>query len=196
MTIDIGTGDGRAILGRAAREPDSLVLGIDANAAAMVESSRRAARPARKGGMANARFILAAAEALPAVLAGRAYLVTVQFPWGSLLGGCVGLDSAIAAGVAALVAPAGELELPLAPSARDRLAGAPADPDELRAVVAETFAGQGLELVVGRPASQADVAASGSTWARRLGSNPTTDRSVVLVRFQRAGSPQSTGMAP
>jgi hypothetical protein len=33
------------VLARAAREPDALVLGIDPDARAMVEASRRAGRP-------------------------------------------------------------------------------------------------------------------------------------------------------
>ena len=44
------------MLDAAAREPATLVLGLDASAAGMVEASRRAAGPARKGGRANAGF--------------------------------------------------------------------------------------------------------------------------------------------
>jgi 16S rRNA (adenine(1408)-N(1))-methyltransferase len=51
----------------------------------MVEASRRAAGPARKGGLDNALFVLAAAEAPPAELWALAARVTVLFPWGSLL---------------------------------------------------------------------------------------------------------------
>jgi 16S rRNA (adenine(1408)-N(1))-methyltransferase len=121
VTIDVGTGDGRAVLDAAARQPTTLVLGLDASAAAMIEASRRAAGPARKGGRPNARFVLAAAENPPAALTGAADLVTVRFPWGSLLRGCVGLDAAVAAGLTRLVGSRGTLELLLAPSARDGL---------------------------------------------------------------------------
>ena len=62
MTIDAGTGDGRAVLAAAAGEPATLVLGLDANAAGMAEASRRAARSGRRGGLPNAAFVLAAAE--------------------------------------------------------------------------------------------------------------------------------------
>ena len=62
----------------------------------MAEASRRAAKPAHKGGQPNVRFILAAAEAPPPALAGIAGLVTVRFPWGSLLRGCLGEDTAVA----------------------------------------------------------------------------------------------------
>jgi len=65
VTIDVGTGDGRAVLETGAAFPASLAIGLDAHAAAMAEASRRAARPALKGGLPNAMFLLAAAEAIP-----------------------------------------------------------------------------------------------------------------------------------
>ena len=187
MTIDIGTGDGRAVLDLAAREPATLVLGLDASAAAMVEASRRAAGPARKGGRPNVRFILAAAEAPPPALAGAADLVTVRFPWGSLLRGCIGLQPAVASGVAGLVAGGGTLELLLAPSARDGLEGVPTEVDEIVAAAAAAFDQLGFEMVVGRAASTEEVAASGSTWAKRLaaGRNGDAGRFATLVRLVR-----------
>ena len=200
MTIDIGTGDGRAVLDAAAREPTTLVLGLDASAAAMIASSRRAAGPARKGGRANVRFILAAAESPPPALVGVADLVTVRFPWGSLLRGCLGLDATVAAGVAALVAPRGTLELLMAPSARDGLEGVPIEVDAIVAAARTAFEPFGLELVAGRAATAQEVAASGSSWAKRLDAGRSRHRSngngngtgdagrvVTLVRFERHG---------
>jgi hypothetical protein len=46
----------------AAERPDTLVIGVDANAAGMAESSRRAAR---RGALPNALFAVAAAEHPP-----------------------------------------------------------------------------------------------------------------------------------
>jgi 16S rRNA (adenine(1408)-N(1))-methyltransferase len=185
VTIDVGTGDGRAVLVTAAREPGTLALGLDAVAAAMAESSRRAAGPARKGGLPNARFLLAAAEAPPRELLGLAHHVSVQFPWGSLLRGCVGADEAAAAGIAGLVAAGGTLELLLAPAARDGLDGVPLESAALVASVAGAFGRHGLTVTVARPASDAEVSASRSTWARRLGALRAPDRAVMLVRLVR-----------
>jgi 16S rRNA (adenine(1408)-N(1))-methyltransferase len=190
VTIDVGTGDGRAVLDAAAREPATLVLGLDASAAAMAEVSRRAAGPARRGGRPNARFLVAAAETPPAAIQGIADLVSVRFPWGSLLRGCVGLDAPAAAGVAALVAPGGTLELLLAPSARDGLDSVPLEVSAVVAGVAAAFDPFGLAVSTGRPASAAEVAGSGSTWAKRLRHGDATgrsgaDRSVTLVRLSR-----------
>jgi len=181
----MGTGDGRAVLAAAAGEPTTLALGIDASGAAMAEASRRAARPARKGGLDNVRFVLAAAESLPPALAGRATLVTVTFPWGSLLRGCVGLDDAVAAGVAGLVALEGCLELLLAPADRDGLEGVPTTAPELVHVVTQTFARHGLELVEGRAATTDEIRNVPSTWARRLLNGGRHARGVTLVRLAR-----------
>jgi 16S rRNA (adenine(1408)-N(1))-methyltransferase len=179
VTIDVGTGDGRAVLAAAAREPTTLVLGLDANASAMAEASRRAARAARKGGLENARFVLAAAEALPPELCGVAARVSVLFPWGSLLRGCLGLDEAVARGVAGLVAPGGELELLLAPAERDGLEGVPTTEAEIVAAASHAFGPFGLEAVVARAATTTEVAATGSSWAKRL------RRSPMLIRLAR-----------
>ena len=196
MTIDVGTGDGRAVLDAAARVPAALVLGLDASAAAMAEASRRAAGPARKGGRPNARFIVAAAEAPPPPLARVADLVTVQFPWGSLLRGCVGLDAAVAAGIAGLVAPGGTLELLLAPSPRDGLEGVPTDAPAIAAAAVRAYEPLGFDLAVGRAATAAEIETSGSTWVKRLAAGRprgamngggTGDRTVTLVRLVRRG---------
>jgi 16S rRNA (adenine(1408)-N(1))-methyltransferase len=184
VTIDLGAGDGRAVLRRATLEPATLAIGVDADAASMAEPSRRAARPARKGGRPNALFVLAAAESLPAELLGLADLVTVHFPWGSLLRGCLGGDARVAAGTAALVKPGGRLELLLAPAPRDRLAGLPTEPSEIIAAVARAFAPFGLGVVEGRQATEAEVRASGSTWAKRLLAGRAADRRVTLVRLR------------
>jgi tRNA G46 methylase TrmB len=83
--VDLGTGDGAAVLHLARRCPRALVIGIDTNASALIEASRRAARAAAKGGLANAAFFAAdAAEALT-VVASRVDELRITLPWGSLL---------------------------------------------------------------------------------------------------------------
>ncbi|HYK95713.1 MAG TPA: hypothetical protein VE011_07620 [Candidatus Dormibacteraeota bacterium] len=190
MTIDVGTGDGRAVIA-AAGDPRTLAIGTDANAAAMAEVSRRAARSTRKRGVPNAVFVLAPAEAPPLAFAGIASLVTIRFPWGSLLRGCLGAEDAVTAGVASLVAPDGSLELLLAPAPKDGIQGLPVEPVEIVRAASHGFHPFGLELVEGRPATDAEVRASRSTWARRLGATASNgggkDRSVTLVRLTRAG---------
>jgi 16S rRNA (adenine(1408)-N(1))-methyltransferase len=62
VTVDLGTGDGRAVLAAARRDPDTLAVGLDANAAAMADASRRATR---RNALPNALFAVAAAEHPP-----------------------------------------------------------------------------------------------------------------------------------
>jgi tRNA G46 methylase TrmB len=62
VAIDLGTGDGRYVLAAAAARPETLVIGLDASAAAMAEASRRAER---RGALPNALFAAAAAEHPP-----------------------------------------------------------------------------------------------------------------------------------
>jgi 16S rRNA (adenine(1408)-N(1))-methyltransferase len=170
VTIDVGTGDGRAVLARAAAEPSALAIGIDASAVAMAESSRRAHRR----GPHNARFFAEAAEVLPGPLAGTGSLVTVSFPWGSLLQGVLGRRPAVLCGIAGLVAPGGALEILVSVTERDRIPGvATLDGDEQDRLTGAWVAA-GLELISLRPASSTEVDASRSSWARRLGDRPVS----------------------
>ncbi len=56
----------------------------------MVRASRRAAASVAQGGLPNARFLVAGLEFLPDELDRYADLVTISFPWGSLLAAAVG----------------------------------------------------------------------------------------------------------
>ncbi len=166
MVADIGTGDGRAVLARARAEPGSLVLGVDAATAAMAETSGRAARR----GPANAMFLAAGAEALAdTALAGRMDLVTVWFPWGSLLRGVLGLDGCALAGIAALPAPGGRIEILASVLPSDRIEGISSLDASLGPGICRAWAAIGIELVSMRLATNDEIAASRSSWARRLG---------------------------
>jgi hypothetical protein len=69
----------------ASRNPDCLVIGVDANVDALRETSRRfAAKPAR-GGLSNTLLGRLALADAPGELAGLADSLTVLLPWGSLL---------------------------------------------------------------------------------------------------------------
>ncbi len=120
----------------------------------MAEASRRAAAPARKGGLPNAVFAVAAAEALPGTLDGVANRVTVNLPWGSLLRGALALDDRAAAGIASLVGPGGAVEMLLAPAPRDRLAEDLSVETRLDGSLAADWAALGLELCEARPATR------------------------------------------
>lgn len=85
VLIDVGTGQGKFVLDAAREDPSRLVVGIDAVAENMSKSARSANANPKKGGVANALFIRAAAEKLPGPFKGLADELTVQYPWGSLM---------------------------------------------------------------------------------------------------------------
>lgn len=176
MIVDLGTGDGRAVLARASAEPGALVFGIDANAAAMAESSRRADRG--RSSSANALFLAAAAEALPGPLGGVASLVTVTLPWGSLLRGVLGLDDVVLRGIASLVAPDGRIEVFAAVTGSDHIDGIDRLDASIAPGVSAAWHAAGLRLVEMRVATEGELRATRSTWARRL-----RDRNVWRIEL-------------
>ncbi|MBI3748559.1 MAG: hypothetical protein HY262_06915 [Chloroflexi bacterium] len=180
MIVDLGTGDGRAVLARAAAEPCAFVIGIDANAAAMAESSRRAARGRGARRLTNTWFGVESAEALPGPLADVASTVTVVMPWGSLLRGVLGLEAAVLVGIASIVAPAGRVEILASVTPKDAFVGLASLDGDAEAVIAGAWAVVGFELVSMRPATAGDLQAARSSWARRLGDR--TAWRIELVR--------------
>lgn len=182
MAADLGTGDGRFVLATATAQPDTLVLGIDASAASMVEASRRASRPVRRGGLPNALFTVAAAESLPHELSESSDAITVHFPWGSLLQGLLRADPVIVGGVARMARAGATVTILLSLTDRDRAIGAPLGEEEVARLVAGCDR-HGLTPVQAQPATREDVAASRSSWGKRLRAGDT--RPCWLLRFKR-----------
>jgi 16S rRNA (adenine(1408)-N(1))-methyltransferase len=165
VVADVGTGDGRAVLARARAEPSTLALGVDAAAIAMAESSRRAARR----GPVNALFLVAGAETLgDTALVGRVDLVTVTFPWGSLLRGVLGSGPSALAGLAALLAPGGRVEVLASVVPSDGIEGVATLDAGCEPQIRRAWAEAGLDLTSMRPATATEIGASHSSWARRL----------------------------
>jgi 16S rRNA (adenine(1408)-N(1))-methyltransferase len=132
--------------------------------------------------------VAAGVEALPAGLTALADLVTVRFPWGSLLRGVLGVDAGVAASIARLVAPGGHLELTLSLVERDRqdTAGEVFGAADIERMTA-SFGALGLILTEARPISAAEVAALPSTWARRLRADDIrAGRPVWRLTFEAA----------
>jgi 16S rRNA (adenine(1408)-N(1))-methyltransferase len=150
----------------------------------MARVSRRAARAEARGGQPNALFVLAGIESPPVELIGRADLVTVLFPWGSLLDGVLGRDPRAMAGLASLVAPGGALDAFVSVEPHDGLADlARSLTDGAR--LADCWAELGLGLVEHRLAGATEIAATGSSWARRLGAANPGGRPVTRFRLTR-----------
>lgn len=179
LVVDLGCGDGRATARLAAREPEALVIGVDANLDAAERVVRRARRAPGKGGVPNLAFVRAAADRLPAALEGRVDELRIDLPWGSLLDGLLSPDPVLVAGIARLLAPGGRLRVVL---------NAGALPDELsqeqaRDRLRETLVACGLTDV--RVDATATWPETG--WGKRLtGGRPLR---VVVAEAGRPATP-------
>ena len=143
----------------ARRRPTVLVIGLDADPTRMRRASAQAP--------GNTRFVVAAAEGLPAELDRAVSELSIYFPWGSLLHSLVGAVVApspgILEGIARMVRPGGTLTALLSITERD--GGTALCPPSI-AVAA--YAGCGLGVTEWRPARPPEVVASDSSWAKRL----------------------------
>jgi 16S rRNA (adenine(1408)-N(1))-methyltransferase len=157
----------------------------------MADASRRAARRPGRGGLPNALFVVAAAEALPPELDGLADRVTVHFPWGSLLRGLVAADPAVMAGLVRVMRLGATLTMLVSATDRDHGAGVGPIGERTLAALAAGYAHHGLAVTRVRPATPADVAAARSTWGKRLGAG--TRRPAWLLE---AGLPGGLPPAP
>jgi 16S rRNA (adenine(1408)-N(1))-methyltransferase len=155
---------------RARANPQELVIGVDADARAMGDASRRAAASARRGGLANAIFIAAAAEQLPGPLAALADEITIALPWGSLLRGLLSVDAQLTAGIAQTLRPGGLLTILISATDRDGAAdGYVLESDDDARDFATRLACAGLHVVGCRRADRSDVETLSSAWGKKLG---------------------------
>jgi 16S rRNA (adenine(1408)-N(1))-methyltransferase len=165
VIIDLGTGDGRAALALAMAEPTTLVIGVDADAASMAETSRRAAR---RRAVPNLLFVLASAEAPPSELLGVADEVRILFPWGSLLRGLLGHDERVARGIAALARPGARVSATISITARDGIGETSELDASAVADLGRALGPAGLRLTGSHRVDRDEVRATRSTWGRRL----------------------------
>jgi len=158
------------VLRRARQFPSELVIGMDADASAMADASRRAASQPRRGGLPNALFLAAPAEELPGPLADSATLVTVALPWGSLLRTFLTPDVEAIQRMSGLLRRGGTFELLVSATDRDAAASGIRlqDANDL-ARLADALEAAGLQLVECRPAIESDVERLSSAWGKRLG---------------------------
>lgn len=111
VILDVGCGDARATARLAAREPDALVVGVDANLDAAERVARRARRAPEKGGLANLALVLAPANRLPAELDGGVDELRIDLPWGSLLTDLLSGDEALLAAITRALASGGRVSI-------------------------------------------------------------------------------------
>jgi SAM-dependent methyltransferase len=184
--VDLGCGDARATARWAAAEPDTLVVGIDANLDAAARVERRARRPREKGGLPNLVLVRASADMLPTELDASVDELRVDLPWGSLLETILASDdSPVVRRLAELLAPGGALRIVVNPRAL---------PDGLSPIAAEARLRRAVESA---GLSDVDVRSTAITpetgWGKRLaGGRPLP----VIVAEARRLSPSSLAASP
>jgi 16S rRNA (adenine(1408)-N(1))-methyltransferase len=172
--VDLGTGDGAYALRVARMHPDHAVIGLDT----MLDHLRGA----RKRHPRNVRFDQADALAWPLGTLPGADLVTINFPYGSLLRGLVEGDPALLQRLDALLGPGSRLAIRVNRSALvatglDPLTG----PDRITATVSQLDGVRVATCTLDRD----DLRAFPSSWAKRLGYGRETG--AVLVEAVRRG---------
>jgi 16S rRNA (adenine(1408)-N(1))-methyltransferase len=183
FVLDLGTGDGKHVLAEARRRPDALVVGLDAGPDAMRRTALRAAAKPARGGTANALFVWAAVEQLPAELTGITEVHSLM-PWGSLLRAFVEPDLAVLRSVAAACSPGAPFLITLNLHAwRPPVAevGETPEPTPASALeeLAPAYARAGWALTSADYLDDAALAALGTSWTKRLGSS--RDELAVLA---------------
>jgi hypothetical protein len=91
VMLDLGTGDGRYVRHLAEKHRDRFVIGLD--------SCRENLREYSRAKLQNVLFVIANAQDLPCELNGLVSHITVNFPWGSLLGSLLAGDGLLLNGL-------------------------------------------------------------------------------------------------
>ena len=159
VLIDLGTGDGRYVQSIAHAQPATFAIGVDACRENLRARSLRTPP--------NALYLIANALALPAELHGAATHLTMNFPWGSLLGALLEGDAAFVERLVALARPGERMRVELRLNAGALAeAGWPLEDGTCRVRQALRAAGLSVEPPVARgPRELRDCP---TTWARRL----------------------------
>jgi 16S rRNA (adenine(1408)-N(1))-methyltransferase len=105
ILLDLGTGDGRYVRTLAARHPDWFIVGVDA--------CRENLRKHSRAKLVNMLFVIASAQALPSEFSGLYSHVTINFPWGSLLGSLLTCDADLMRGLSSVSRPDAQIEIHL-----------------------------------------------------------------------------------
>lgn len=83
--IDLGTGDGLFAWRLAKEEEGAAVIGVDAARESLKEGSARSSKKPARGGAPNAMFLCANVLKLDDTFNNKADVLSVNFPWGTLL---------------------------------------------------------------------------------------------------------------
>jgi 16S rRNA (adenine(1408)-N(1))-methyltransferase len=164
VLVDIGTGDGAFVYQQAKAHPAWLVIGVDACRENLVDISRR--------GLPNALYLIANVEKLPPELTNLTDVITVNFPWGSLLTGLLDGGDNVLTGLSRLARAGARLEMRLNGSAIAK-EGYPFE--AVCTMVRRNSAAHGFRLSRAERVGSATMRSFPSTWAKRLAYGKATE---------------------
>ena len=155
--LDLGTGDGRFVRHMSIQNRQDFFIGLDACRENLRENSRNCP--------ANALYLIASAQSLPAELDRLAAQITINFPWGSLLRSLLEDDTALLDGLVRIARPDVGLTIRLNGGALAE-AGWTLEAGTWR--VYDSLQSAGFQTRRPQPLDAADLRACPTTWARRL----------------------------
>jgi 16S rRNA (adenine(1408)-N(1))-methyltransferase len=163
LHIDLGTGDGKYAVQRARQDPGTAVIALDTCLDHLHGAARRHPH--------NLRFVSHDALSWPIGLFPVASVVTVNFPYGSLLRGLVEGDPGLMNRLDTLLGPGSRLEVRINESA---LVAGELDPVTAPETIVRALCQvPGLRLAR-RAMTQVELRAFPSSWAKRLGYGKAT----------------------
>ena len=185
VTVDLGAGDGAFAWRYARADAERFVVAIDPVRENLREYSAKASKKPERGGAPNLVYVAASVEMLPDDLAGIADEVLITLPWGSLMRGLILGDAVVLDGIASLARPGASLRIVLNTRIFDdpvpiEARGLPdLTPEYARDLLAPAYATHGISITGTRWMDADEVAALGTTWAKRL-SHRAPPRSVLI----------------
>ena len=191
VTLDVGAGDGAWASRYAAAHPDRFVIALDPVRENMREWSAKATKKPDRGGLPNALFVVASVEAPPEELRGIADEIFVTLPWGSLMRGLILADGGVLAAMASFAMGGASVRVvlntrifddPVPIDARDL---PEVTPEYVVAKLVPLYEVHGIRIESSRWMDADEVAAIGTTWAKRL-SHRAPPRSVLIEATFRA----------
>jgi 16S rRNA (adenine(1408)-N(1))-methyltransferase len=193
VLVDLGAGDGRSAYVHAREHAEHFVVAIDPVQENLREFSAKAARKVERGGAPNVIYIVASIEQLPAELDTIGHEVRITLPWGSLMRGILLGDALVLGNIARLTRAGARVRItlntrifddPVPVDVRDLPEPTPEYAEE---ALATAFARAALRLDVARWMAPEEVAALGTTWAKRL-SHRAPPRSLYLEAVKNRGA--------
>lgn len=157
ITLDLGTGDGKFAFCYAENFPSHFVIGVD--------SCRENLREFSRTDLPNLLYVIASAQSLPGELSGLVSHITINFPWGSLLGSLLDGDPRLLHGLESAVGSGARLEVRLNGGA---LSEAGWDLEDGVERIRENLACVGWQVSLPARMDSRALRNFPSTWAKRL----------------------------